>query len=109
MQPLDAVGADLLAGLTRRVPGMIAGAATPPGVAPHHVGATNLQGRGGAKQGAGYGCPRVRGLNIQLATLSTPLAAPVIGRDRLRRGSTASARGAGRCWLKRSPLPVLRG
>ena len=109
MQPLDAVGADLLAGLTRRVPGMIAGAATAQGLALLDVGDTIREVRGYAKQGAGYGCPRVRGLNIQLATLSTPLAAPVIGRDRLRRGSTASARGAGRCWLKRSPLPVLRG
>lgn len=38
----------------------------------------------------------MRGLNIQLATISTPLAAPVILRARLRKGSTASAKGAGR-------------
>ncbi len=38
----------------------------------------------------------MRGLNIQLATISTPLAAPVIARARLRKGNTASATGAGR-------------
>jgi hypothetical protein len=35
-------------------------------------------------------------LNIQLAALSTPLAAPVIVRARLRKGNTSSAKGAGR-------------
>lgn len=35
-------------------------------------------------------------MNIQLATISTPLAAPVIARARLRKGNTASAKGAGR-------------
>lgn len=38
----------------------------------------------------------MRGLNIQLATISTPLAAPVIARARLRKGNTASAKDAGR-------------
>ena len=51
---------------------------------------------GYAKQGAAFGYTRQRGLNIQLATLSTPLAAPVIARARLRRGNTASATGSGR-------------
>ena len=40
--------------------------------------------------------PGCGGLNIQLATASTALAAPVIARARLRKGSTASAKGAGR-------------
>ena len=35
---------------------------------------------GYAKQGAGYGCSGVKGLNALLATISTPTAAPVIAR-----------------------------
>ena len=51
---------------------------------------------GYAKQGAAYGYTKVNGLNLQLATVSTPLAAPVIAQARLRSGNTASAKGAGR-------------
>ena len=96
VQQLDAVGAGLLTGLTCRVPGMIAGAAADQGLAFLDVDDTIREVHGYSKQGAGYGYTRVRGLNIQLATLSTPLAAPVIVRARLRKGSTSSARGAGR-------------
>lgn len=56
---------------------------------------------GYAKQGSGFGHTKiqgksvlVRGLNVLLATVSTPLAAPVICGTRLRGGSTNSARGA---------------
>ena len=49
---------------------------------------------GYAKQGAGRGYTGVNGLNALLATLSTPLSAPVIAATRLRRGSVNSARGA---------------
>jgi len=38
----------------------------------------------------------VKGLNALIATVSTPLAAPVITGTRLRKGSTNSARGAAR-------------
>lgn len=38
----------------------------------------------------------MKGLNAQLATISTPAAAPVIAATRLRRGSAASAHGAPR-------------
>jgi hypothetical protein len=51
---------------------------------------------GYAEQGAGRGCSGVNGLNALLATLSTPAAAPVILAARLRRGATASVRGAGK-------------
>lgn len=51
---------------------------------------------GYAKQAAGYGYSGVKGLNAQLATLSTPSAAPVIAGVRLRRGNVASAHGAAR-------------
>jgi len=49
---------------------------------------------GYAKQGAGYGYNKVKGLNALLAVASTPLAAPVICGQRLRKGATASVRGA---------------
>jgi Transposase DDE domain group 1 len=51
---------------------------------------------GYAKQGTGYGYTGIKGLNALLATVSTPLAAPVIAAARLRRGSAFSPRGAAR-------------
>ncbi|HHV20556.1 MAG TPA: IS1380 family transposase [Propionibacterium sp.] len=48
------------------------------------------------KQGAAYGYTKVKGLNAALATISTPLAAPVIAATRLRKGNVASAHGAAR-------------
>jgi Transposase DDE domain group 1 len=56
---------------------------------------------GHAKQGAAFGFTKiqgkgllVRGLNVLAATISTPLAAPVIAGTRLRGGNASSARGA---------------
>jgi len=56
---------------------------------------------GGAKQGAAFGHAKVasksllvRGLNALVATVSTPLAAPVVATARLRGGNAGSARGA---------------
>ncbi len=49
---------------------------------------------GPGKQGAQFGYTKVRGLNAQLATISTPDAAPVIAATRLRRGAAASSHGA---------------
>ena len=58
---------------------------------------------GRKKQGAAFGHTKiqgksllVRGLNALAATISTPLAAPVIAGTRLRGGSANSARGAAR-------------
>ncbi len=51
---------------------------------------------GYAKQGAGYGYTGVKGLNALIATVSSPLAAPLIVGTRLRKGSANSARGASR-------------
>ncbi len=96
VQQLDAVGGQVLAGLTDRVPGVVAGGDTAEGVAFVDVDDTIREVHGYAKQAAAYGYTRVRGLNIQLATVCTPLAAPVIARARLRKGNTASAKGAGR-------------
>jgi hypothetical protein len=49
---------------------------------------------GYAKQGAEYGYTRVRGLHPLLATVSSPIASPVIVGTRLRRGAAGSAKGA---------------
>jgi hypothetical protein len=65
-----------------------------------------VQVHGHAKQGAGYGYSGVRGLNMLLATVSTAQAAPVVVTQRLRRGSSASARGAE--WLVRDALATVR-
>jgi Transposase DDE domain group 1 len=51
---------------------------------------------GYAKQGVGYGYTGVKGLNALLATVSTPVAAPVIAAARLRRGAAFSPRGSAR-------------
>jgi len=96
VQQLDAVAGRLLAGLTAQVPGLIAGAEHRDGLALIDLDDTIREVHGYAKQGAAYGYTRVRGLNAQLAVLSTPVAAPVILEARLRRGNVASATGAGR-------------
>src|SRR5699024_6833633 len=95
VQQLDAAGGRLLAGLTARVPGLLAGADAD-GIALVDLDDTIGQVHGYAKQAAAFGYSGVRGLNLQLATISTPIAAPVIARARLRKGNTASATGAGR-------------
>ncbi len=57
---------------------------------------TIIEVHGYAKQGAGFGYTRVRGLNALLATVTTEQAAPVIVAQRLRKGSVGSPRGASR-------------
>lgn len=95
VQQVDAVGGRLLAGFAARVPGLLEGSDAQ-GIAFLDVDDTVRQVHGYAKQGAAFGYSGVRGLNLQLATISTPLAAPVIARARLRKGNTASATGCGR-------------
>jgi hypothetical protein len=95
VQQLDRAGAGLLAGLAVRVPGLLAGVQGG-GMAFVDVDDTIREVHGYAKQAAAFGYTGQRGLNVQLATISTPGSAPVIARARLRRGSTASATGAGR-------------
>ena len=107
VQQLDAVGARLLAGLTDRVPGLLAGAGDAGGLSFLDVDDTIREVHGYAKQAAAYGYSGVRGLNVAVAVLSTPAAAPVIARARLRRGNTASAAGAGR--LLAQALATARG
>ena len=95
VQQLDRAGAGLLAGLAARVPGLLAGTG-PGGLCLVDVDDTVREVHGYAKQAAAYGYTRRRGLNVQIATVSSPAAAPVIARARLRRGNIASAKGAGR-------------
>src|SRR3954447_3464767 len=95
VQQLDAVNAGLLAGLASRISALLAGADAQ-GIAMLDVDDTVREVHGHAKQGAAFGYTRQRGLNVQLATISTPLVSAVIARARLRSGNTASAKGAGR-------------
>jgi len=92
VRQLDAVAGQLLAELSRRSP-LLPGADR---VAYVDIDDTVKATYGYAKQGAGYGYSGVKGLNALLATVSSPLAAPVIVATRLRKGSTNSARGAPR-------------
>lgn len=92
VRQLDAVTSRLLAGLAARVPGLLVGGDQ---VAFVDIDDTIRETHGYAKQGAGYGYSGVKGLNAQVATVSTLQAAPVIAGIRLRRGAAASAHGAG--------------
>ncbi|UNX56325.1 IS1380 family transposase [Georgenia sp. TF02-10] len=93
VRQLDAVASRLLAALARRVPALLSGAQE---VAYLDVDDTIRRTYGYAKQGAGYGYSKVKGLNAILATVSAPTAAPVVAGIRLRKGAVASAHGAGR-------------
>ena len=93
VQQIDKVNGALLAGLAARVPGLLAGGDE---IAFLDVDDTVREVHGYAKQGAAFGYSGQRGLNLQLATISTPIAAPMIVRARLRKGNTASATGVGR-------------
>ena len=95
VQQLDKAGGELLSELAGRVPGLLGGG-DDEGIAFVDVDDTVREVHGYAKQDAAFGYSKVRGLNIQLATISTPTSAPVIARARLRKGNTASATGAGR-------------
>jgi hypothetical protein len=96
VQQLDAVSARLLAGLARRVPGLLGGGDHPGGIAMLDVDDTIREVHGHQKQAAAFGYSGVRGLNAQLAVVSSPIAAPVIAAARLRRGNTASGKGGSR-------------
>ena len=93
VRQLDAVAAAMLVELAARTP-LLAAAADQ--VCFLDVDDTIRATYGYAKQGAGYGYSRVKGLNALIATLSTPDTAPVIAATRLRRGSVKSGHGAAR-------------
>ena len=90
VRQLDAVARETLAGLSRHAP-LLAGGKE---YAFLDVDSTITRVYGYQKQGAEHGYTRVRGLHPLLATLCTPIAAPVIVGTRLRRGGAGSAKGA---------------
>lgn len=96
VQQVDKVAAAVLAGLAARVPGLLAGGRHGEGMVFVDVDDTIRAVHGYHKQAAGFGYSRVRGLNVQLAAVSTPTSAPVIARARLRRGNVISHAGAPR-------------
>jgi Transposase DDE domain group 1 len=93
VRQLDAVAARFLAGLAARAPIL---PAAPDGAVLVDVDDTIVEVHGYAKQGAGFGYSKVRGLNAMLATVTTPAGAPLVVAQRLRRGSCGSPRGARR-------------
>lgn len=74
VRQLDAVASRLLVNLAQATP-LLGGADH---VAYVDIDDTIRATHGYAKQGTGYGYTGVKGLNVQVATLSTPSAAPVI-------------------------------
>ena len=92
VRQLDAVAARLLGGLAARTP-LLAGIEGPLLI---DLDDTIIEVHGHAKQGAGFGYTKVRGLNALIATVTTAQAAPVILAQRLRKGSCGSPRGAAR-------------
>jgi Transposase DDE domain group 1 len=89
VRQLDAVASRALVGLTEATPlltGIDAGCVI-------DIDDTVKPVFGADKQGAEFGYTKVRGLNAQLATISTDAAAPIIAATRLRR-ARASAAGA---------------
>jgi hypothetical protein len=97
VRQLAAVHRRVLARLAARVP-LLPGAGT---LAFIDVDSVQRRVYGATKQGAAFGHAKiasksllVRGLNALMATVSTPLAAPVVAAARLRGGNAGSARGA---------------
>ena len=94
VRQLDAVGAGLLAELVARTPLLVGREA----ITYLDVDDTVRETHGYAKQGAGRGYTGAKGLNVLLATLSSPGrsagSVPVIAAARLREGAAASVRGA---------------
>ena len=102
VRQLDAVASRFLTALAKDT-ALVAGVSE---VAVVDIDDTIVEVHGYAKQGAGFGYTRVRGLNALIATVSTDTSAPVIVAQRLRKGSANSARGAQR--LVRDALTTVR-
>jgi len=92
IRQLDAVASRFLVGLADRASRLVDPDA-PDGWVFLDVDDTVIEVHGHAKQGAGFGYSRVRGLNAALATLSTSRSAPVVLTQRLRKGACGSPRG----------------
>lgn len=97
VRQLQAAARDTLIGLTRRAP-ILTGADV---LTFLDIDSMLRRVYGKQKQGIGFGHAKVGGYNVWLrgynpliATLSTPLSAPVVAATRLRAGNAGSARGA---------------
>ena len=90
VRQLDAAAARVVAGLAEVSPRLLAGTET---LAFVGVDDTIREVHGYHKQGAAYGYSGVKGLNAQLAVLSSPTCAPVIAASRLRKGNAVSGHG----------------
>jgi len=93
VRQLDAVAARTLAGLTAAVPRLLGGSDQ---MAFIDIDDTIREVHGYQKQGAAYGYSGVKGVNAQIAALSSPTCAPVIAAARLRKGNAVSGHGAAR-------------
>jgi len=91
VRQLDAIASRTLAGLAAVSPGLLAGTDA---MAYVDIDDTIREVHGYQKQGAAYGYSGVKGLNAQLAVLSSPICAPVIAASRLRKGNAVSGHGA---------------
>jgi hypothetical protein len=96
VRQLDAVASRFLLALACRTRLITPPAGEEAGFAFVDVDDTVIEVHGHAKQGAGFGYNKVRGLNALLATVTVPGGAPVIVAQRLRRGSCSSPRGGKR-------------
>lgn len=77
------------------MPALINGGTDEDGLAFLDLDDTVREVHGYAKQAAAYGYSKVFGLKAMFATVSTPLAAPVIVAGSLRNGNTGSGSGSG--------------
>jgi len=96
VRQLNAVASRMLAGLAGVSPRLLAGTNAMAFVDIDDTIREVLLTTGYAKQGAAYGYSGVKGLNAQIAALSSPTCAPVIGASRLRKGNAVSGHGADR-------------
>lgn len=94
VRQLDAVASRFLTSLASEAPGLLP--APVAGLTFVDIDDTIIEVEGYLKQGASFGYSGVRGLNAVLAVASTSESAPVVLAQRLRKGSTSSAKGAKR-------------
>jgi DDE family transposase len=94
VRQLDAVALRFLTNLAAQAPQVVGGGTS--GRVLVDVDDTIIEVHGYAKQGAGFGYSKVRGLNALLATVTTAGTAPMVVAQRLRKGSCGSPRGAKR-------------
>ncbi|MFC3516673.1 transposase, partial [Amycolatopsis halotolerans] len=91
VRQLSSVASEAVVRLAGRVPSLLAGVE---GLAFLDIDAKIKETYGRGKQGSGFAYNGVRGLNHLIATLSSPVCAPVILTARLRGGNCDSRRGA---------------